>query len=68
MSCAPHLLAKHVRSAVINAGDGMNEHPTQALLDMFTMREKKGEIKGLKVAIIGDVMHSRVARSNIWGP
>ena len=67
MSGAPHLLAKHVRSAVINAGDGMNEHPTQALLDMFTMREKKGEIKGLKVAIIGDVMHSRVARSNIWG-
>ena len=67
MSGAPHLLAKHVRSAVITAGDGMNEHPTQALLDMFTMREKKGEIKGLKVAIIGDVMHSRVARSNIWG-
>lgn len=67
MSGAPHLLAKHVRSAVINAGDGMNEHPTQALLDMFTMREQKGEIKGLKVAIIGDVMHSRVARSNIWG-
>ena len=67
MSGAPHLLARHVRSAVINAGDGMNEHPTQALLDMFTMREKKGEIKGLKVAIIGDVMHSRVARSNIWG-
>ena len=67
MSGAPHLLAKHVRAAVINAGDGMNEHPTQALLDMFTMREHKGEIKGLKVAIIGDVMHSRVARSNIWG-
>ena len=67
MSGAPHLLARHVRSVVINAGDGMNEHPTQALLDMFTMREKKGEIKGLKVAIIGDVMHSRVARSNIWG-
>lgn len=67
MSGAPHLLARHVRAAVINAGDGMNEHPTQALLDMFTMREKKGAIKGLKVAIIGDVMHSRVARSNIWG-
>lgn len=67
MSGAPHLLAKHVRAAVINAGDGMNEHPTQALLDMFTMREHKGEIRGLKVAIIGDVMHSRVARSNIWG-
>lgn len=67
MSGAPHLLAKHVKAAVINAGDGMNEHPTQALLDMFTMREKKGEIRGLKVAIVGDVMHSRVARSNIWG-
>lgn len=67
MSGAPHLLAKHVCASVINAGDGMNEHPTQALLDMFTMREQKGEIKGLKVAIIGDVMHSRVARSNIWG-
>ncbi len=67
MSGAPHLLAKHVRASVINAGDGMNEHPSQALLDMFTMREKKGDIKGLKVAIVGDVMHSRVARSNIWG-
>ena len=67
MSGAPHLLARHVKSAVINAGDGMNEHPTQALLDMYTMREQKGEIRGLKVAIIGDVLHSRVARSNIWG-
>ncbi|OPX43252.1 aspartate carbamoyltransferase [Ruminiclostridium hungatei] len=67
MSGAPHLLAKNVKSSVINAGDGMNEHPTQALLDMFTMVEKKGSLKGLKVAIIGDILHSRVARSNIWG-
>ena len=67
MSGAPHLLAKHVKSAVINAGDGMNEHPTQGLLDMFTMREKLGRLDGLKVAIVGDVAHSRVARSNIWG-
>ncbi len=66
-SGAPHLLAKHVKASVINAGDGMNEHPTQALLDMFTMREKKGSLKGLKVAILGDIYHSRVARSNIWG-
>jgi len=67
MSGAPHLLAKHVKASVINAGDGMNEHPTQALLDIFTIREKKGTLKGLKVAIIGDIYHSRVARSNIWG-
>lgn len=67
MSGAPHLLAKNVKSSVINAGDGMNEHPTQALLDMFTMLENKGSLNGLKVAIIGDVLHSRVARSNIWG-
>lgn len=66
-SGAPHLLAKHVKASVINAGDGMNEHPTQALLDMFTIREKKGILKGLKVAILGDIYHSRVARSNIWG-
>ena len=66
-SGAPHLLAKNVKASVINAGDGMNEHPTQALLDMFTIREKKGTLKGLKVAIIGDIYHSRVARSNIWG-
>ena len=64
---APHLLSNYVDASVINAGDGMNEHPTQALLDMFTIREKKGRIKGLKVAIIGDILHSRVARSNIWG-
>jgi len=66
-SGAPHILARNVNASVINAGDGMNEHPTQALLDMFTMREKKGELRGLKVAIIGDILHSRVARSNIWG-
>lgn len=67
MSGAPHLLAQNVKSSVINAGDGMNEHPTQALLDMFTMVEKKGSLKGLKVAIVGDILHSRVARSDIWG-
>jgi aspartate carbamoyltransferase catalytic subunit len=67
MSGAPHLMAKHVKSAVINAGDGTNEHPTQALLDMFTMREKLGDLKGLRVAIVGDVRHSRVARSNVFG-
>lgn len=67
MSGAPHLLAKHVSASVINAGDGINEHPTQALLDMFTMKQKKGALDGLKVAIIGDILHSRVARSNIWG-
>jgi len=66
-SGAPHLMAKYVKASVINAGDGMNEHPTQALLDMFTMREKKGTLKGLKVAILGDIYHSSVARSNIWG-
>lgn len=67
MSGAPHLLAKHLQCSVVNGGDGMNEHPTQALLDMFTMIEKKGSLKGLRVAITGDVLHSRVARSNIWG-
>ncbi len=67
MSGAPHLVANYTSSKIVNAGDGMNEHPTQALLDMMTMREKKGEINGLKVAIIGDVKHSRVARSNIYG-
>lgn len=66
-SGAPHLLSQHVNASVINAGDGMNEHPTQALLDMFTMVEKKGSLKGLKVAILGDVLHSRVARSNFYG-
>jgi aspartate carbamoyltransferase catalytic subunit len=66
-SGAPHLLSQHVKASVINAGDGMNEHPTQALLDMFTVREKLGTLKGVKVAILGDIYHSRVARSNIWG-
>lgn len=64
---APELLAKNVSFSVVNAGDGMNEHPTQALLDMFTMKEHFGKIAGLKVAIIGDILHSRVARSNLWG-
>ncbi len=66
-SGAPHLIAKNIKASVINAGDGMNEHPTQALLDMFTMMEKKGRIEGLKVAIVGDILHSRVVRSNIYG-
>ncbi|HEU0228809.1 MAG TPA: aspartate carbamoyltransferase catalytic subunit [Arachidicoccus soli] len=65
-SGAPHFLAKHINAAIINAGDGINEHPTQALLDAFSMKEKLGKIEGLKVAIIGDVMHSRVALSNIY--
>lgn len=67
MSGAPHLIAPIVKASVINAGDGMNEHPTQALLDMLTMIEHKGHIEGLKVAIIGDIYHSRVVRSNIHG-
>src|SRR4030066_2081761 len=66
-SGAPHILAKNLRSSVINAGDGAHDHPTQALLDMFTIKEKKGRIAGLKIAIIGDIAHSRVARSNIFG-
>jgi aspartate carbamoyltransferase catalytic subunit len=66
-SGAPHLIAKRVKAGVINAGDGINEHPTQALLDLFTIRERKGRIEGLDVAIIGDIAHSRVARSNIIG-
>jgi aspartate carbamoyltransferase catalytic subunit len=64
-SGAPHLLARTCRSAIINAGDGMHEHPTQALLDAFTIRDHKGRLKGLKVAIIGDLAHSRVLRSNV---
>jgi len=63
----PHLVARQATSSVINAGDGAHEHPTQALLDLFTIREKKGRIDGLNVSIVGDIMHSRVARSNIWG-
>jgi aspartate carbamoyltransferase catalytic subunit len=65
-SGAPHFLAKHIDAAIINAGDGINEHPTQALLDAFSMQEKFGSLKGLKVAILGDIMHSRVALSNIY--
>ncbi len=66
-SGVPHLLAKNLRASVINAGDGTNEHPTQALLDAFTIREKKGTIKDLTIAIVGDIIHSRVAKSNIYG-
>ena len=62
----PHLLAQKLRVSVINAGDGTNEHPTQALLDAFTIKEKKGNIEGLDIAIVGDIMHSRVAKSNIY--
>jgi aspartate carbamoyltransferase catalytic subunit len=65
-SGAPHFLAKHIDAAIINAGDGINEHPTQALLDAFSMKEKLGKLEGIKVAIIGDIMHSRVALSNIY--
>jgi len=64
-SGAPHLLSRICRAAVINAGDGMHEHPTQALLDAFTIREHKGRLAGLKVAIVGDLLHSRVLRSNV---
>jgi aspartate carbamoyltransferase catalytic subunit len=67
VSGAPHILSKYLSASVINAGDGFHEHPTQALLDMFTIKEKKGRIEGLKIAIVGDILHSRVARSNIWG-
>ncbi|MFH1777819.1 MAG: aspartate carbamoyltransferase catalytic subunit [Candidatus Omnitrophota bacterium] len=66
-SGSPYFMAKTVSSSVINAGDGCHEHPTQGLLDLFTIREKKGRISGLNVSIIGDITHSRVARSNIWG-
>ena len=66
-SGAPHVLARAVSRPVINAGDGQHEHPTQALLDLFTIREKKGRIAGLDVAIVGDILHSRVARSNLFG-
>jgi aspartate carbamoyltransferase catalytic subunit len=66
-SGAPHLLSDKISASIINAGDGANEHPSQALLDMFTIKEKMGKIEGLKVVIIGDITHSRVARSNIIG-
>ena len=67
VSGAPHFLSKHCACSVVNAGDGAHEHPTQALLDMYTIHEKKGGLKGLKIVIIGDIYHSRVARSNIQG-
>jgi aspartate carbamoyltransferase catalytic subunit len=67
MSGVPHYVARNTSMRVINAGDGVNEHPTQALLDMFTIRERKGTLEGLTVAILGDIRHSRVARSNIFG-
>jgi aspartate carbamoyltransferase catalytic subunit len=67
MSGAPNLLARNISAGVINAGDGMHEHPTQGLLDMYTMQEKLGRLKGLNVAIVGDIFHSRVARSNLFG-
>ncbi len=65
-SGAPHFLARFARAHVVNAGDGAHEHPTQGLLDVFTIRERKGRIRGLKVTILGDILYSRVARSNIW--
>jgi len=67
MAGSPLMLARSVKCAVINAGDGAHEHPSQGLLDLLTVREKKGDIKGLQVAVVGDVLHSRVARSDIWG-
>lgn len=65
-SGAPHFLSQHIPAAIVNAGDGVNEHPTQGLLDAFSIQEKVGKLKGTKVAIIGDIMHSRVAMSNIY--
>ena len=66
-SGAPYLAARHVQPAVINAGDGWHAHPTQALLDLYTIRAHLGDVRGRKVVIVGDIAHSRVARSNIWG-
>ena len=66
-SGAPHMLARKLKASVINAGDGQHEHPTQGLLDIFTIRQRLGRVAGLKVAIVGDIAHSRVARSNILG-
>lgn len=67
LSGSVFILAQGLKCSVVNAGDGCREHPTQALLDMFTLQEKLGRIEGLKIGIIGDILHSRVARSNIWG-
>ena len=67
-SGAPHFLARHLEGvSIVNAGDGIHAHPTQALLDLYTVREKLGQLSGLKVVIVGDVLHSRVARSDLWG-
>src|SRR5215207_5639262 len=66
-SGAPYLVARHFKGSVINGGDGRHAHPTQALLDLFTIQEKLGRLAGLKVVIVGDILHSRVARSNLWG-
>ncbi|GLI36233.1 aspartate carbamoyltransferase catalytic subunit [Desulforhabdus amnigena] len=66
-SGAPHRLAHRTEASIINAGDGMHEHPSQALLDMMTIREQKGRLDGLNILIVGDIIHSRVARSDIWG-
>lgn len=67
MAGSAEMLSRAIGASVINAGDGAHEHPSQGLLDLFTVQEKKGRLEGLKVAIIGDILHSRVARSNIWG-
>src|SRR5205085_12419750 len=64
---APHLLAQHLKAGVINAGDGAHEHPTQGLLDIFTIRQIRGDLAGLTIGLVGDITHSRVARSNIHG-
>lgn len=64
---APYLAARHVKASIINGGDGAHAHPTQALLDLYTIRDKLGRVEGLKVVIVGDIAHSRVARSNVWG-
>jgi aspartate carbamoyltransferase catalytic subunit len=66
-SGVPHMLAEHVAASVVNAGDGQHEHPTQGLLDLYTMRGRLGDLAGRRVAIVGDIAHSRVARSNLWG-
>jgi len=66
MAGSPHFLARHCKASIINAGDGAHEHPTQALLDAYTIKQKKGKLAGLKIAIVGDILHSRVVRSNIF--
>jgi aspartate carbamoyltransferase catalytic subunit len=67
VSGVPHMLAQHVSASVVNAGDGTHEHPTQGLLDLYTMRQRLGDLAGRRVTIVGDIAHSRVARSNLWG-